>query len=360
MLLESSTSFLENAKTPCSSEMSPLLGQETGKKGEEDPPALEQLSHGAGSFGKVAVFSFLLFMILLVSPFIDFNIKSAKLDFLLTGGVKPSATSIKVAFAGNSMQYHSDLPRLLEHMLRTRFEYVVQDSCFQAISTISSLWSIGNSVNETLHTDAARRPDGTYDIGAPTMQALLDEEDWDYLVLNDFTQSPARDESRAESKKALKQQYAPILRDKSTTLILLETAAYEIPEVHHTQDLGDFDEFTRLLHEGYVDYLVEVQQLNCSARLAPNALAFSYVRYHKPELFHMLYAPDHHHPSPHGTWMEACVVYCTMLGQLPPRYNLEWWSTSRYVMKDLPFPTIGEAEEIRRVAGYICQIDRNY
>ncbi len=82
----------------------------------------------------------------------------------------------------------------------------------------------------------------------------------------------------------------------------------------------------------------------------------AYVKYHKPDLYNMLYAPDHHHPSPHGTWMEACVVYCTMLGEMPPRYNVSWWKKACYCVEGLSFPTDGEAEQIRQVSGYVCQL----
>jgi hypothetical protein len=254
------------------------------------------------------------------------------------------------------MIYYQDLPRLLQHMLQTRFDTVIQDSCLQGLSSISSLWTIGNTVNETLHTHAARRSDGSYDTGAPTVSALLDEADWDFFVMNDFTQAPARDASRKESEAALEEHYAPILRDRRISLILLETAAYEMPNVLNTSDLGDFDDFTKLLHDGYLEYLSLMQRLGVSTKVAPNSLAFSYTKYHKPELFNKLYAPDHHHPSPHGTWMEACVVYCTMLDEMPPKYDSSWWQSARYVVEGLPFPTDSEAEQIRQVAGYICQL----
>ena len=285
-------------------------------------------------------------------------VPSHKDDVQLLGAAREDMRTIKVAFAGNSMQYYHDLPRLLEHMLQMRYDTVIQDSCFQGLSTITSLWLIGNTVNETLHTQAAMRPDGTYDVGSPTIQALLAEQDWDFLVLNDYTQGPARLSLRNESIVTLKTCYAPILRDMGTTLVFLETAAYEYPGIQQTQDLGDFDEFSRRTHEGYEEYVEIMCQQNCSARLAPSGMASSYIRNHIPDMFHMLYAQDHHHPSPHGTWLEACVVYCTITGEIPPRYQAHWWNTARYIQPGLDFPTDEEAEEIRHIAGHVCGLTR--
>ena len=45
-------------------------------------------------------------------------------------------------------------------------------------------------------TPAALQEDGvTYDIGSPTVSALLENAKWDYVVMNDHTQSPAREET---------------------------------------------------------------------------------------------------------------------------------------------------------------------
>lgn len=346
--------FQSDDTLPYSTEESPLIAAEFHPPPRSRGHHLMRMTSSNLRYVRVSLLALLLlFGMLLYTIFWAPN-GSAELflaEPLLT------TTSIKVAFAGNSMMYYQDLPRLLQQMLETNFDDVIQDSCFQGLSSISSLWTIGNTVNETFHTNAARRPsDGTYDTGAPTIRSLLDETDWNFLVLNDFTQAPARVESREESKRALRKYYAPLLRDKGITLILLETAAYEKPNIQNTTDLGEFDEFTNRLHEGYLDYLWWMQKHHVSTRLAPNGLAFSFCKYHKPELYNMLYAPDHHHPSPHGTWMEACVVYCTMLGEMPPRYNESWWKQARYCVKGVSFPTDDEAEQIRQVAGYICQL----
>jgi fumarate reductase subunit D len=344
-------SFRDDDKLPYSTEESPLVATSELRPRTRHHFMLWMISSNL-RYVRVSLLALLLLFSMLLYTMFSAPDGSAE----LLGEALSMMTSIKVAFAGNSMMYYQDLPRLLQQMLETKFDNVFQDSCFQGLSSISSLWTIGNTVNDTFHTDSARLSDGTYDIGAPTIQSLLNETDWNFLVMNDFTQGPARVKSREESKRALRKYYAPLLRDKRTTLILLETAAYEIPSIQNTKDLGDFDEFTKLLHEGYLDYLLWMQKLNVSTRLAPNGLAFSYVKYHKPELYNMLYAPDHHHPSPHGTWMEACVVYCTMFGEMPPRYNVSWWKKARYCVEGLSFPTDGEAEQIRQVSGYVCQL----
>jgi len=249
-----------------------------------------------------------------------------------------------------------DCPRLLEHMLHTRYTNVIQDSFYQGSSTLTSLWYGSNTMKTAFGSPAAMKPDGTFDIGAPTLQDLLAEEDWDYLVINDYSQNPGRLPLRAQGKIMLAKHYSPILREKGTTLVLLQTPAYEVPIIHHTKDLGDFEEFSKRTHEGYQEYVSVLKEQNCSVLLAPSGMATAYIRHHKPHLFPLLYAQDHYRPSPHGTWLHACVMYCTIVGEIAPQYDVHWWETSRYIQPGLPFPTEETAEEIRQVAARICGV----
>jgi hypothetical protein len=97
--------------------------------------------------------------------------------------------------------------RLLANLFKRRgYNPVIQDSCLRGGSTLSSLARNGNGISEKFQTPAAamKQSDGTttYDIGSPTVAALLNKN-WDYIILKDHTQSPARDGSRTSSKDAL-------------------------------------------------------------------------------------------------------------------------------------------------------------
>jgi hypothetical protein len=271
--------------------------------------------------------------------------------------------SIKVAHLGNSIQYYNDMPRLLEHMLRHRYNSVEQDSCLRGGATLRSLWKNGNGMGEKFATDAAKREDGSYDIGAPTIQALLEEANWDVVVANDHTQSPARPEKKEESETALKNYYIPLfLKSQATMVVFVQTPAYKAP-VNNAADLGTFDEFTEKIWHGYQAYAKLVRQQGSDhaldAKVAPVGLAFQAIKQQDDALWVKLYARDDFHPSPHGTLLEASVVYCTIVGEVPPVYDALWWETARYMQppetEPLPLPTNVEAAILQDVAWNACQ-----
>jgi hypothetical protein len=294
---------------------------------------------------------------------------------------------ISVAHLGNSIQYYDDLPRFLEHMLTTKFPTVRQNSCLRGGATLTSLYKKGNGV--------ATKFSGK-DIGAPTVKDLLlstpprsislPSTTWDFVIINDHTQSPARMETREESKYTLRTKYAPLLLQQqqqeeeqdddessepaTTTVIFLQTAAYKSP-VKDSDDLGTFDEFTAKLYEGYTEYVDLIRRIRddngntLHAKVAPVGLAYQYLKHNLDDdddddtMWAKLYARDDYHPSPHGTFLEACVLYCTMLDEYPPVYDVTWWETARYMQppdqEPLPLPTDEEANLLRDVAWTVCQ-----
>jgi hypothetical protein len=212
---------------------------------------------------------------------------------------------------------------------------------------------------EKFRTPAARKADGTYDIGAPTVHDLL-SQNWDFVIVNDHTQAPAREEFKAKSKEALKSVYLPQLSDVhgdlSPTVIFLMTAAYR-RQVNDSDELGNFDEFTEKLQQGYSEY----QEMVPGSKVAPVGLAYQYLRHHHPKIWEGLYANDDFHPSPHGTLLEAYVLFATMTEFCPPSdYSLDWWNMARYMQppneEPLPLPTVEEATFFREIACKICGV----
>lgn len=139
---------------------------------------------------------------------------------------------------------------------------------------------------------------------------------------------------------------------EETTVILLMTAAYK-SAVKDSDDLGDFDRFTESLIRGYQEYATIFPK----AKIAPLGLAYQYIKNH-PEgqvRWEQLYAPDDFHPSPYGTYLEACLLYCVITGERPPEYNVRWWTTARYMQPDdvqppMPLPNNDEAIYLAEVA----------
>ena len=279
---------------------------------------------------------------------------------MTTSAMHVPKDEIRFAFLGNSIIYFNDCPRLLEHMLKTRFDRVRQDSCLRGGASLPSLWNDGNGMRTRFgSSENAKHEDGTVDTGAATVQALLapDQSTWDYVILNDYTQAPARTETRLETIQALDHLYGPLLA--STIPILLQTAAYrEI--VNGSDDLGTIIEFTTSLKQGYGEYANTLRKYADDVRVAPVGDAFLCVHRHNFNLWRKLFHVDDYHPSPHGTWLEACVLYCTMVREAPPPFQPEWFNTARYMQppqeEKLPLPSLEDAEELRKSACIVCEV----
>jgi hypothetical protein len=65
--------------------------------------------------------------------------------------------------------------------------------------------------------------------------------------------------------------------------------------------------------------------------------------------------------STHGTFLEANVLYCTIVGKRPPAYDNTWWRTARYMqppdVEPLPLPTNEEAGLLTDIACKVCGLE---
>lgn len=262
-----------------------------------------------------------------------------------------SEEKIRVAFVGNSILYYNDCPRLLECMLLQICD-VSQDSCLRGGATLKSMLEQGNGMQRKFASPPAKIKDGSFDIGVPTVQSLLSDNSWEFVVMNDHTQSPAREETKKRTLRVLREQYARMVGD--AMVVFIQTAAYRHP-VKNSDDLGDFDEFTERLREGYSEYANALPK----AKVAPVGDAYQHVRrHHGNDLWEKLYARDDFHPSPHGTFLGASIIYCTIVGKRPPAYDNTWWRTARYMQppdeEPLPLPTNEEAGLLTDIACRVC------
>ena len=152
-----------------------------------------------------------------------------------------------VAFFGNSILYYNDTPRLIESLSGGPVE---QNSCLRGGVTFEQLLSKGNGMDVKFVSE---------DKGAPDVASLLSRS-WHYVVMNDYTQAPAREESRRASVEVLKTQIAPLLEQCGGTPVLLETWAYRA-HTKGSDDLGDHAEFTSRLQEGYREYAAALAEV---------------------------------------------------------------------------------------------------
>jgi hypothetical protein len=274
--------------------------------------------------------------------------------------------AISIAFLGNSILYFNDCPRLVQHMLQQRFNTVIQNSCLRGGASLPSLLKRGNGMKDKFQTTTAVKADGTHDIGAATVKDLLSEK-WDFVVLNDYTQAPARQEMKQATLDVLRDTYSKLLLQAGATPVFLETFAYRYPDIKASEDLGDFTQFTDRVTAGYVEYAETLLKLlpETPCRIARVGQAFKWLYQYNRNLWEKLYSWDDLHPSPHGTWLEACCIYCAVVNEAPPHLDSQWWEAARRMQPQtehpMALPTVEEAKELRRVACFISGVNgRNF
>jgi hypothetical protein len=305
----------------------------------------------------------------------------------------------RVAFLGNSIQYYNDTPRFLANLGRGSISH--QDSCYRGGASLLSLWEDGNGMKrkfatpnaETSRTTVDGKEVVVYDVGAPTVRSLLSGRDvdddttisggpcgggeggggWDYVVMNDYTQGPARIAGRMAAVEVLREKYLPLIVENRAIPIIVETYAYRYPGIHDSSDLGSTREFQTRVHDGVTSYLEALRSDWGGAdtdaitpRMAPVGTAFMRVHDEDREMWEGLFDPfDHFHPSPSGTFLQGCVLHWTMFGSPPPLPPTDddiadLWRDAR-VMHDVmdgpigpPLPNIKAAEYLWNVAREVC------
>ena len=181
----------------------------------------------------------------------------------------------RVAFIGNSILYYNDVPRLLETISAPG---LTPRLLLRAGRPLTPLLAGGNGMRRIFGTENGKLEDGTFDTGAPTVDELLVGDaspSWDYVVLHDFTQGPARPETRHESARSLKDTYGPLLARTDAMPVFLATHAYRVHN-RGSEDLGAIPhEFTEKLSEGYkayADALTAALPERREVRIAPSGM----------------------------------------------------------------------------------------
>ena len=226
-------------------------------------------------------------------------------------------------------------------------------------------------------TNNALMDNGEYDVGSPTVQYLLQEKQiqWDVIVMNEHTQGPARQSTRNEFHSTLMQQYLPLIstNNPKATIIFIETAAYRLQGINNSEDLGNTYQFQQTVREGIQSYikLVHDHEDNILARMAPVGTAFLFVHDNNHELWEKLFDPwDNFHPSPTGTFLQGCVLHCTIFNVPPkcPRTKEEiatLWNDARMmhpkkkVNDAVALPSVNEVEYLWKIAWDVCQLEQS-
>ena len=190
---------------------------------------------------------------------------------------------------------------------------------------------------------------------------------WDYVVLNDQTNTPAMSEEREKSEQVLKYVYAPYFNRMKARPVLLMTHAYAYnASVDFDSDYDDtwqdVPTFTSALYYGYqryADTLSDALPQSQAPLIAPAGLAFLTVWEENRDMWEKLFFVDGFHPTPHGTFLIGCVLYATLYQKMPANIpddvgNL--WSRARRMHigqqndYNMPIPTRDEAIYLASIA----------
>jgi hypothetical protein len=187
---------------------------------------------------------------------------------------------------------------------------------------------------------------------------------WDFVVLNDQSLRPTNYNNKIkQSGYFLKNTYVPMLRQVRATPVLYLTWAYEREDMDMSP-FGDIPVFTGKLLEGYQYYASVLEESLPEQQqpiIAPVGLAFLLIWEENPSFWKTkMFAIDNYHPSPHGTYLAACVLHCTLYGHLPAsntRFTDPVFERSRRMElagDPLPLPTEEEAIYLRHVASQVA------
>lgn len=286
----------------------------------------------------------------------------------------------RIAFVGNSMFYFNDFPRFFQALAAYSSQSIVQQSCLHGGASIPSLLMNGNGMYNQFGTPSSiitHMDNNTiYDYGACTVSQLLlgtderlddpgyinfkekigntsqtnqnpcrvdshymsyakeyfqteisgDMDYWDYVFINDNTRDPARFATRAHSLQFLESFYVPIFQTMNHSVpIFLWTHAYSVESTKERnmtglQDVANFTSLTGVGYRNYVKLLSQFLPPSRTPRIAPVGLGFLMVYEERPDLWIQLFHnADHIHASPSGSYLQGCIVYHTIFGQMPPR-----------------------------------------
>ena len=294
----------------------------------------------------------------------------------------PSSSKTQIAFIGNSIQYFNDTPRFLARLSRQvgSITTIHQDSCYRGGVNLVELWEQGNGMmkhgfaSEAAVSGTDENGNNVYDVGASTVEELMARKEWDFLIINDHTQGPARSETCHATVDILIKRYAPLIAKSGAVPIIIETSAYRLEGINNSRDLGTTQQFQHKVREGVIKYLealkLELPTSN-APRIAPVGAAYLYVHENNFELWEQLFdSYDNFHPSPKGTFLQGCVLFYTMFSSLPPIPTTseameDLWIDARMMnnakskegYEVMPFPTLEEADFFCQVAELVCQKD---
>jgi len=240
-------------------------------------------------------------------------------------------TPLRVAFIGNSFTYQNDLPHLVQEQLREIVPGSVEvGACLKGGSSLTSLWNDGADMQNAMNHIGCR---DMFD----TVEALLSAPGgWDVVLLQDYSQGPARPESRQQSMETLRSRYIPAItamqkNSGKKPLVMLFVSWGYLRATKRSEEIGDFTTMTRELAAGYLTYASLLESAGLATAILNVGAAFEALHDRHHELWTTLYQPDCYHIRPKATFLVACLFTIAIRQQ--PRFK-------RFFSGDLPIKSI--------------------
>ena len=200
----------------------------------------------------------------------------------------PGVSPLRVLFVGNSHTYYHDMPQMIAQLA----------AAAQERRGLEVALEVAGGATLAQHLEGGR------------VRERLSQNRWDYVVLQEQQQRPTWRAAQLE-----REFYAPartldvLIRTASAKTVLFMTAGRQdgdpgnvSGDTYENMQERSRDSHTRLAGE-------------LDARLAPIGLAWRWAHQQRPDL--PLWAADRYHPSLHGSYLAACVLYSVIYDHSP-------------------------------------------
>lgn len=137
----------------------------------------------------------------------------------------------------------------------------------------------------------------------------IKEGDWDFVVLQDQSQTPAVFPKKFEDA-ALKLD--KLIDASGAQTVFYQTWGRRDGDKANAKLFPTYESMQKKLSKSYLS-----AAKRCKARLAPVGDTWSLVRKENPKLGKELYRKDGSHPSAKGAYLAACVFYATIFEKSP-------------------------------------------
>ena len=217
---------------------------------------------------------------------------------------------------GNSYIYTQNLDSIIENMFNVTGQHNNTEALTGGGMILSQHWDNVNSSGDSWNTTL--RDNG---------------ETWDFVVIQDQSQIPGFDRTNANwiTDKDAAVNLAQAIDDENSQAMLMMTWGRRTGDVTYPSIYGNFTLMQDRLESGYIDFRDNMSTPSRDVWIAPVGLAYKHIHEQinltgiDPTLsgntFYNLYTADGSHPSLSGSYLAACVLYASMIGESPVGSN---------------------------------------